>query len=52
MKFFREALPAHHKTRLQVLVPVARKMIYAIYGILRSKIPYDGRKLFPALLVD
>ena len=52
MKAFHEALLAHHKTRLQVLVAVARKMIHAIYGILRSKTPYDGRKLFPVLHVD
>lgn len=52
MKAFYEALLARHKTRLQVLVAVARKMIHAIYGILLSKTPYDGRKLFPALLVD
>jgi hypothetical protein len=46
MKAFYEALLARHKTRLQVLVAVARKMIHAIYGILLSKTPYDGRKLF------
>jgi transposase len=52
MKAFYELLLSRHKARLQVLVAVARKLIHAIYGILRSKTPYDGSKLFPALLVD
>ena len=29
---------------------LARKMLHAIYGIFRSQTPYDGRKLFPALI--
>jgi hypothetical protein len=34
----------------QALIAVARKMLHAIYGIFRSQTPYDGRKLFPALI--
>ena len=26
---------------------VARKLLHAIYGILRTQTPYDGSKLFP-----
>jgi transposase len=52
MKAFYESLLTRHKARLQALVAVARKLIHAIYGILRSKAPYDGRKLFPALPVS
>jgi transposase len=48
MKAFYNPLLARHKARLQVLVAVARKLIHAIYGILRTKTPYDGSKLFPA----
>jgi hypothetical protein len=48
---FSHFLLARHKARLQGLVAVARKLIHAIYGVLRSKTPYDGRKLFPALPV-
>jgi transposase len=51
MKAFFETLLARHKARLQVLVAVARKLIHAIYGVLRSKTPYDGRKLFQAVFV-
>jgi transposase len=51
MRGFYESLLARHKARLQVLVAVARKLIHAIYGVLRSKTPYDGCKLFPALPV-
>jgi hypothetical protein len=48
MKAFYEALIARHKTRLQALVAVARKLLHAIYGVLPTKTPYDGRKLFPS----
>ena len=51
MKAFYELLLARNKARLQALVAVARKLIHAIYGILRNKTPYDGHKLFPALPV-
>jgi transposase len=49
LKAFYEALLARHKRKLQALVAVARKLLHAIYGIFRSRTPYDGRKLFPAM---
>jgi hypothetical protein len=52
MKASYESLLARHKTRLQVLVAAARRLIHATYGVLRSKTPYDGRKLFPAFLLE
>jgi len=50
LKAFYDTLLARNKARLQVLVAVARKMIHAIYGMFQSKTPYDGSKLFPALI--
>lgn len=47
MKGFYEALQQRHKTKLQAIVAVARKMLHAIYGIFRSNTPYDGSRLFP-----
>ena len=49
LKAFYEALLARHKRKLQALMAVARKMLHAIYGIFKSRTPYDGNKLFPAL---
>lgn len=49
MKAFYELLLARHKTRLQALVAVARKLLHAIYGVLRHGTVYDGSKLFPAI---
>jgi len=49
LKAFYEALLARHKSKLQALIAVARKLLHAIYGILKSRTPYDGRKLFPHL---
>ena len=48
LKAFYEALLARHKSKLQALIAVARKLLHAIYGIFRSRTPYDGNKLFPA----
>jgi hypothetical protein len=28
---------------------VARKLLHAIYGIFKTRTPYDGKKLFPQL---
>jgi transposase len=50
LKAFYELLQARHKSKLQALIAVARKMLHAIHGIFRSQTPYDGKKLFPALL--
>ena len=49
LKAFYEALLARHKSKLQALMAVARKLIHAIYGIFKSRTPYDGQKLFPRL---
>jgi transposase len=50
LKAFYELLQSRHKAKLQALVAVARKLLHAIYGIFRNLTPYDGRKLFPALI--
>lgn len=44
---FYGALRARHKTGLQALMAVARKILHAIYGIFKSGTAYDGRRLFP-----
>ena len=49
MKAFYEALQQRHKTKLQAIIAVARKMLHAIYGIFASRTPYNGSKLFPQL---
>lgn len=51
LKAFYEALQARHKTKLQALMAVARKILHAIYGIFKSGTPYDGQKLFPQLRI-
>jgi transposase len=50
LKAFYETLLSRHKAKLQAIIAVARKLLHAIYGMLRSETPYDGSKLFPALL--
>jgi len=50
LKAFYELLQSRHKAKLQALIAVARKLLHAIYGVFRSQIPYDGHKLFPALI--
>lgn len=50
MRAFYELLQSRHKAKLQALIAVARKLLHAIYGIFRSQTPYDGRKLFPAII--
>ena len=49
---FYRALRARHKTGLQALMAVARKMLHAIYGIFKSGTPYDGRRLFPNIQIE
>ena len=49
LKAFYEALQARHKTKLQALMAVARKLLHAIYGIFKTLAPYDGNKLFPQM---
>jgi transposase len=52
LKAFYRQLLTRHKTKLQALTAVARKMLHAIYGIFKSDTPYDGAKLFPRLAVS
>jgi transposase len=47
MRAFYQALRERHKTGLQALMAVARKLLHAIYGIFKSGRPYDGKRLFP-----
>jgi transposase len=49
---FYQALRARHKTGLQALMAVARKILHAIYGIFKSGTPYDGKRLFPNLQAE
>jgi hypothetical protein len=42
-------LLGRHKSKLQALMAVARKLLHAIHGMFKSRTPYDGSKLFPAL---
>ena len=49
LKPFYETLLNRHKAKLQALVAVARKLLHAIYGILRTQTAYDGSKLFPLM---
>jgi transposase len=50
MKAFYKQLQTRHKTKLQALMAVARKLLHAIFGIFKTNTPYDGSKLFPTLL--
>jgi len=52
LRAFYRALRERHKTALQALVAVARKMLHAIYGIFKSEKPYDGQRLFPQLQLE
>jgi transposase len=48
LKAFYQLLQSRHKAKLQALLAVARKLLHAIYGIFKTKTPYNGAKLFPA----
>jgi transposase len=50
LKTFYQTLQARHKTKLQALMAVARKLLHAIFGIFKTNTPYSGRCLFPYLL--
>ena len=41
-----------HKTGLQALMAVERKLLHAIYGIFKNGRPYEGKQLFPHLLLE
>lgn len=51
MRAFYLELQNRHKTKLQALTAVARKMLHAIYGIFKTNTDYDGAKLFPAIKI-
>jgi transposase len=48
LRAFYQLLLSRHKAKLQALLAVARKLLHAIYGIFKTKTPYNGEKLFPA----
>jgi transposase len=50
MRAFYELLQTRHKTKLQALVAVARKLLHAIFGIFKTGTEYNGAKLFPQLI--
>ena len=50
MKAFYNMLQARHKTKLQALMAVARKLLHAIFGIFKTGTDYSGAKLFPNLI--
>lgn len=52
LRAFYQALRSRHKTGLQALMAVARKLLHAIYGIFKTAMPYDGRRLFPQLHME
>ena len=52
LRAFYQALRSRHKTGLQALMAVARKLLHAIYGIFKSGRPYDGKLLFPNIQTE
>jgi transposase len=52
LKAFYHLLLQRHKSKLQALMAVARKLLHAIYGIFKTDTPYDGAKLFPNLAIE
>jgi transposase len=52
MRAFYQLLRSRHKTGLQALMAVARKLLHAIFGIFKTAAPYDGKRLFPQLHME
>jgi len=52
LRAFHQALRERHKTSLQALMAVERKLLHAIYGIFKNGMPFDGKRLFPNLLLE
>jgi transposase len=52
LRAFHQALRERHKTGLQALMAVERKLLHAIYGIFKNGMPFDGKRLFPNLLLE
>lgn len=50
IKAFYASLVTRHKAKMQAIIAVARKLLHAVYGILKTQTPYDGKKLFPKIL--
>jgi hypothetical protein len=50
LKAFYQALQTRHKSKLQALMAVARKLLHAIFGIFKTNTPYNGAKFFPHLI--
>jgi transposase len=44
---FYTALTHRHKSKMQALIAVARKLLHAIFGMFRSGRAFDGQLLFP-----
>lgn len=49
MKAFYNQLLVRHKTKLQAITAVARKLLHAIFGIFKTGTPYNPDKLFPEI---
>lgn len=47
LRAFYQHLLAQGKCKLQALVAVMRKLLHAVYGMLKSRQPYDGSKVYP-----
>ena len=47
LRAFYQTLLQRHKAKLQALIAVARKMLHAIFGMLRWHNVYDGSRLLP-----
>lgn len=47
LRAFYQHLLAQGKCKLQALVAVMRKLLHAVYGMLKSRQPYDGAKVYP-----
>jgi len=47
MKTLYNLLLKRHKSKLQTLMAVARKLLHAIYGIFKTDTPYDGKNSSP-----
>jgi transposase len=52
MRAFYQALRGRHKTGLQALMAVARKLLHAIFGIFKNGKAYDGKLLFPNMQLE
>jgi transposase len=52
VRAFYQALQQRHKTGLQALMAVERKLLHGIYGIFKSGRPFDGKLLFPHIQLE